>query len=442
MTGLAVAAGLLLAAILVYVWERKARQTPLRRETERVLLMDGPQGASRVRRYRLLQLAMPAVLAAGAVAAAVLAFLEPPAPEVQWLTRPAYGQGSHTVALDVRDGEASYRVDAKVREQLPGAEEQAEWLAEVYDRLLPVLLGRNAAFDELKSNLTVPELFENARVRLQSQAPDLVSSFGEVYREAADPEGSEAILVITLTYGEAELNRGLRVKVIGFSPEEIPFAERWEEAFAAAESDRAGEDVDLPEDVGGRELVYTYPRDPAFLRAAGAAVLLALALAAAARHIRSDREEKRLAALEAGYSRIISRLTIYVRAGLSLPAAWARVAGREEDAVPGDDAGAEMRVTARQLEAGASFAGAMEEFAGRVRHPAYRRLAALLAGAEQHGGEDILRRMEHEAFQAGEEERSRSVRRGKETETRLMLPLGLMLFVVLMVLIVPLFGGL
>lgn len=80
---------------------------------------------------------------------------------------------------------------------------------------------------------------------------------------------------------------------------------------------------------------------------------------------------------------------------------------------------------------------AYENFAKRCGHPKYRTLSALLIQNLKKGNRQLLDILEKESAEAFEERKRYARVQGEAAATKLLIPMVLMLFIVLIILIVP-----
>lgn len=141
------------------------------------------------------------------------------------------------------------------------------------------------------------------------------------------------------------------------------------------------------------------------------------------------------------YPEFMNELVILVGAGLSLPAAWRRIGEdyqrkrAEEGEI--DPLYEEVYRESRELDAGVSMSEVLEEFSSRVRIKEARRFAVLLVQNMRRGDAFLVSRLK-ELNQEAWDARKRQVReKTEEADTKLLLPLMLMLSVILIIVLSP-----
>lgn len=147
--------------------------------------------------------------------------------------------------------------------------------------------------------------------------------------------------------------------------------------------------------------------------------------------------------LLAEYPSFLSRLTLLAQTGMPVRQIFGRLA--QEGAKPG--AGPvyeEVLRTFREMESGMTQLEAFENFGKRIRLAQYRKCASLLAQNVRKGTGELVAALGHEAENAFEERKAAAKRKGEEAQTRLLIPMLMMLGVVMILILVPAcfsFGG-
>lgn len=153
-----------------------------------------------------------------------------------------------------------------------------------------------------------------------------------------------------------------------------------------------------------------------------------------------EEKKKRERQMMADYPDIISKLTILIGAGLSLPQAWMKIAADYEAKKQKTGirwAYEEMTRTSRQIQNGAAAGRAFGEYGRRIGVHAYIKLGNLLEQNMKKGTKGLCDMLQAESYQAFEERKHQVRRMGEEASTQLLLPMFMLFFVVLIVIIVP-----
>ena len=169
---------------------------------------------------------------------------------------------------------------------------------------------------------------------------------------------------------------------------------------------------------------------------AGAAALFYLPL-----QKKKEEAEKRRAALSREYSGLITMLSLYMTAGLSLRSSWERmVRGYEQErkaGAPRREAWEEMLQTWREIRGGEYEERAYGNFGRRCGTAEYLRLGGLLETYVQQGNKELLMQLEQEASASMVMALQNIKQKGEQTSTRLLLPLLLLFGLSLLMVMVP-----
>ena len=167
----------------------------------------------------------------------------------------------------------------------------------------------------------------------------------------------------------------------------------------------------------------------------------------AARQRAAKKEQQRRDALKKDYPELISRLLLYLQAGLVPKASFIRIAegyrkdqnARKQKERPAFE---EVEKTCIEMDNGISEEEAYIRFGKRCVLPVYRTLSVLLVQSIKKGGTGLSDTLQREIVTAMEERKRLSRTEGEKASIKLLLPMGLMLLVVLMITIIPAFMSL
>lgn len=142
------------------------------------------------------------------------------------------------------------------------------------------------------------------------------------------------------------------------------------------------------------------------------------------------------------YPEIVSKLSLLLGAGMSITYAWEKIAygyqkQRELQGKRERWAYEEMLAALHEIQEGVGELKAFENFGERCQLAPYRKLSSLIVQNIRKGAKGMQRLLDEEEREAFEERKARARKAGEEAGTKLLLPMGMMLAVVLAVLVVP-----
>ena len=141
---------------------------------------------------------------------------------------------------------------------------------------------------------------------------------------------------------------------------------------------------------------------------------------------------------------MLSQMALLLGAGMTVSHAWERMVTSYENRCA-QQIGAwqevpvyeEMRITYHQMKDGLGERLAYEQFGERIGLQVYRRLATLLVQNLRKGTAGLSRLLEKEMQNAFDEQESYTKKRGEELQTKLLLPMMLMLGLVIVIIMIP-----
>ena len=155
-------------------------------------------------------------------------------------------------------------------------------------------------------------------------------------------------------------------------------------------------------------------------------------------------KEKRDARLLAEYPQMLSQMALLLGAGMTVSHAWERIVVSYENRCAGQPGTwqempvyEEMRITYHQIKDGLGERRAYEQFGERIQLQAYRRFATLLVQNLRKGTTGLSKLLEKELQDAFDAQESYAKKRGEELQTKLLLPMMLMLGLVIVIIMIP-----
>lgn len=325
-------------------------------------------------------------------------------------------------------------------------EEAQAVFSRLKEQLKTEILGDNPSLSQVQSDLKLPSRAEGQGVRLQwsSSKPELLDASGVLQSVPVSQEGETVVLQVQMRAGEFSWETEYPVRVIPkpLTEEEKNLAGLMKEIQAQEEKQRKEAAVQLPGEYEGRPLKY-YPAETAsygMIPILG--ILLAALLYARDQSDERERKKKRERELLLDYSELLSRLMVFLGAGLTVRSAWGRITEDYERRVAAGSrrkraAYEEMSRTWNQLQHGMPERNAFREFGSRCRLPPYLKLSGLLEQDRKNGGKNLREILQAELEDAFEERKNLARRLGEEAGTKLLVPLFLLMGIVMVMIMVP-----
>ena len=365
------------------------------------------------------------------------------------LFRNEWDAGDYRVTLIAETEKWSRRIPFLVEARKLSEQEQDRLQKELYIQLPEWIKKENTDLDHVVSDLSLPTFVDGYPFRLiwESSDTDRIDKNGKVNREGVDRE-EKVNLRVTIVYGQKKNSFIYEICVLpDTSSEEERFFRQLEDLLLTINHEgKEDKEIFLPDSLEGelitwREVGHNYAVLLLFLTVLGCVMVV--------KGIEKDLErdcKKRNKQLLLDYPGFVSKLRLYMSAGLSVKNTFYRIMkdydyGIKNKKIYRYD---EIKISCCQLENGVLEEQVYREFGKRCGEMRYRRLSFLLAVHLKQGNGQLLVMLSEEAEGALEDRRNMARKAGEEAGTRLLLPMMVMLVVVMFLILVPAyldFGG-
>ena len=152
--------------------------------------------------------------------------------------------------------------------------------------------------------------------------------------------------------------------------------------------------------------------------------------------------EKRKKELLLDYPEVISKLTLYMGAGMTIRRAFFKMGEdykRKEAFSKKRYVYEEILLLVNELQSGISETEAYVHLGKRCQLQPYMKLSALLSQNLRKGSNDLLTMLRQEAAGAFEERKNTAKKLGEEAGTKLLMPMMMMLCIVMVIIMFPAF---
>lgn len=359
---------------------------------------------------------------------------------IQRLQRPEQGTGSQETNLEVRIGEKTYSMELLLQEQKLSEEQVKKKMNQAKARLEEIFLNRNPDLQHIGGNVSMPSEEPETGISLQWYASswEYLTVDGTVKNESLTEPVQLQIQVVLELQGEAEdWQRTITIQPPDESVEEDQLRVlSWK--LSELQKDNSRELV-LPEELDGNPLIWYTGKDTSWLLLGALTILTVCAM-----KLGEKQEEERTLAererqMQLAYPEIVSRMGLYMSAGISTRKAWERiVAGyRQEGRQSCNKAYEEMCTALYEMQNGVPESTAYEHFGAKCRLPSYLKLGTLLSQNLRRGTKNLSELLEEESREAFENRKALAKKMGEECESKLLLPMILMLLTILVMIMYP-----
>ncbi len=310
-----------------------------------------------------------------------------------------------------------------------------------------LILGENKSLDEVTFSLVLPEQLPGTGIAIQWLTSNykVLDYEGNLHEEEISPEGEDVTLTAVLTYGEWEERLEISVKVLPSDGVENSDLQQHlnQSLLEYAEEQKYERQVELPTMWEEKPIAFYQKRDGSPWMFVSLAGILLAGLLLAGESSRKQLQKEREQQLLRDYPDVVSKLTLLLEAGMAPRYAWERIANdylyrKQKDGIR-RYVYEEMVRCKNQLTAGVVEEQVYESFGKRCANIRYLRLSSVLVQNIKKGTASIIPLLRKEALEAFADRKERAKQAGEEAGTKLLLPMGGILVLILAIVMIPAF---
>ena len=359
-----------------------------------------------------------------------------------YIQRPYVDEDDTEVKIEVEGLlEGSQKIEIPVSKRVYSNEEVKEAMKKGMDEILKILPGENTSLQDITTDLNpVSELSDlGLNVKWDFGDGDIIDIQGKVDNENLS-ESVDIDIGVTLSYESYEESYVIPARVM---PKPLTADEslikRFKDYISVADKKSAGESgFYLPESFEGKKLVYHLEDGINFHLIWIMGIIVAILLYLREKNNDRQKLEKKKRELLKDYPDIVSKLIVFIGAGLSVRQSWEGIVkDYESENKEKRYAYEEMAKSLARLKTGTQENVVYKEFGRSCLLRQYMKLASLLEQNRKSGISTLSTLLGMESQSAWEERLNLAKREGEELNTKLLLPLFMMLLIVMMMIIVP-----
>ena len=405
----------------------------------------------------------------------------------QRLPRSGYGGSKQYITLEVSGltEETSVPLDITVSPKRYTEEEANAVFREIYDQLEELVVAEGESFANLQHDLRLMTKLPKYGVQLSwdfypeldpaiamAEQREAARAYYRQYRHLMDSDGTlhnetlppgtvvtgylslimSTDIVPTSTDGETKYlktqyhSAPYRIYV-GIVPRALSRYEslllQLQQAITAEDEGSLGENMlSLPTEIDEQRIYYSEHEDRSYLLLPLLGVIAAMAIYMRQGQARRTEKKQREALLMLDYSELVSKLMVYIGAGLTVRNALETISqhfdaliarGIKEDRPLYQ----ELRTMVIQFRRNMPESEIYLSFGRRVNLKPYTKLVSLIEQNRMNGARNLRAMLELEMEDAFEQRKTTARRLGEEAGTKLLLPLFIMLGIVMIIVIVP-----
>ena len=359
-----------------------------------------------------------------------------------YIERPYVDEDDTEVKIEVEGLlEGSQKIEIPVSKRVYSNEEVKEAMKKGMDEILNILPGENTSLQNITTDLNpVSELSDlGLSLKWDFGDGDIIDIQGKVDNENLG-ESVDIDIGVTLSYESYEESYVIPARVM---PKPLTADEslikRFKDYISVADKKSAGESgFYLPESFEGKKLVYHLEDGMNFHLIWIMGIIVAILLYLREKNNDRQKLEKKKRELLKDYPDIVSKLIVFIGAGLSVRQSWEGIVkDYESENKEKRYAYEEMAKSLARLKTGTPENVVYKEFGRSCLLRQYMKLASLLEQNRKSGISTLSTLLGMESQSAWEERLNLAKREGEELNTKLLLPLFMMLLIVMMMIIVP-----
>jgi hypothetical protein len=342
------------------------------------------------------------------------------------------------------DGE-KYQYGVSVSDRVYTKEEREQAFEEAFSYLEKKMKNRNQSLEEVHSNLNLITEIEDSPIEVQWELEDesLIDREGTVHNKNINEGYQKTHIKAILTYLTYQKEKVYEVRVY---PKIISESRRkanniYEQIKKLEKESRTKDSFLLPLEIQGYKIQLSNQKNQW-------GILLILTIVCgglfAARQWENEkqREKEIKRASELEYSNILWQFELLLEAGFTVPTAWKKIIEDYEKkkiriAKERQYVYEQMKYAYHQMELGYSVERVFHMFSKKMRLKSYSKLMTLFLQNMTKGSKNMLEILKNEEQQAFLIRCEQAKRMGEEADTKLLLPMGMMLLDILLLLMVP-----
>ena len=359
-----------------------------------------------------------------------------------YIERPYVDEDDTEVKIEVEGLlEGSQKIEIPVSKRVYSNEEVKEAMKKGMDEILKILPGENTSLQNITTDLNpVSELSDlGLSLKWDFGDGDIIDIQGNVDNENLS-ESVDIDIGVDISYESYEESYVIPVRVLpkALSADES-LIKRFKDYISVADKKSAGESgFYLPESFEGKKLVYHLEDSMNFHLIWIMGIIVAILLYLREKNNDRQKLEKKKRELLKDYPDIVSKLIVFIGAGLSVRQSWEGIVkDYESENKEKRYAYEEMAKSLARLKTGTPENVVYKEFGRSCLLRQYMKLASLLEQNRKSGISTLSTLLGMESQSAWEERLNLAKREGEELNTKLLLPLFMMLLIVMMMIIVP-----
>lgn len=391
------------------------------------------------------------------------------------LKRDTFGGQKKSCSINV-DGllpDSDYTLDLQIDPILYTKEEADNVFYEIFNNLENIICNEDDIFSKIEHDLNLPHYIKDKAVYLRwtifpsekysnnskkiREYKKLVDKNGRVHNEIlSNDEIADLILEIELStlikdedsekfnsmYSSPKQRINLSIYPASKSAQEILIRDFNKAVEGAFNSSVDNEIIYLPKNINGQKLKYSKKCGKSYLVFPFLGIFASILLFLREKMRKKEHKEYRNESLRLDYCELVSKLIIYMQAGLTLKNAFIKITRHYEELIKSNSIKErplhkELKILSGNLENNVPQHIAYRNFSLRTDLREYNKLCSLLEQNRKNGSGNLKYLLELEMDDAFEARKTMALRLGEKAGTKLLLPLFILLIIIIIIVGVP-----
>lgn len=330
-------------------------------------------------------------------------------------------------------GDSIVPVTVKIERREKTEEEENNILARAYEEVLEELRGENPSLSSIQTDLHFPYRWEVEGIKfsifwsIPKTLP--IQPSGAVKREKKSVSGE---LGLEITAKEFSGSWSVPVTILPDTEETLSL-EEYIQDFVESQD---GQAVVLPDSFQGKSLEYYFQKKESVFGYIIPGILFGIVLWFYLEETKKKQVQRKKKELEESYPEFALKIALFYSAGLSMRTIWDRMLGDGEPEGPLKE---ELRRMNMRIKNGMPEALAYWSFGEACGLQSYRRLVGIVEQTVVKGSRGLSQLLDDAARDSLSERRALIKRKGEEINTKLLIPMMMLLGVIIILVMVPAF---
>lgn len=344
------------------------------------------------------------------------------------------------------DGGKGHELVLEVNERIYSEEQIEKQYQTATEELEKVICGENKSLEHVDKDLCLVSEVPGYPFQIEWESLNYryIDMEGKLKGAEIPSEGATVGLKAIFTYEDFRAEYLFYVQIYP----EILSAEKMEEqkilesVQRAEEKSREQETLLLPEELEGRKLKWEGVKSKTWITVFFLTICAVFSVYFLKDEDLKKENKKRNNQMCLVYPEIVSKLSIYLEAGMTIRKAWEKIcADYETRKADGkrNYAYEQMQIAGQEMKSGISEMSAYERFGKRCGIQLYSKFSALLTQNLRKGSTKLGPLLKEESRLAFEERKNAARKAGEEAGTKLLFPMMMMLCVVMLMILLPAF---